>query len=153
MLHYLAVHDLVWINNTVTGETLPFDYENLEACMAAQYGFGVSLDAAGQAANFLSTTLRLRPFAWGNVRTAFIATLTFLTANKFTMTAEDRQAGSVVRLVAEGSLSADEAVSQIFQQGELGLRPGVTLRTLVTFICNQHAEAIRQLTEGDQELK
>ena len=41
-MEYLTVHDLVWINNTVTGEVNPYDYVTLEACMAAQYRYGNS---------------------------------------------------------------------------------------------------------------
>ena len=41
-MQYLSVYDIVWINTTLAGRALPFDYVNLEEAMAAQYSYGVS---------------------------------------------------------------------------------------------------------------
>ncbi len=151
MLHYLAVHDLVWINTTITGMTLPFDYEKLEACMAAQYNYGESLDVPGQAANFLSTFLRKRPFAFGNVRTGFIATVAFLTANQYALTADDARAAEIVRAVDSGAMTPEDGIAAVAQPTDVGLRPGVTLRALVTHLCNERAGTLKLLFEGDEQ--
>jgi prophage maintenance system killer protein len=150
MLHYLSVHDFVWINSTVLGQTVPFDYEKLEASMAAQYGYLTSGDAPAQAANLLDTMLSARPFKSGNIRTAFIATLVFLTANGYTLQVGDVDAAAMVEKVAAGETTATETIRTLFKPSDLALREGVTLRSLVTHICNEHTEALRLLAEGDE---
>ena len=149
MLNYLSVHDFVWINSTITGKTVPFDYEALEASMAAQYGYGKSNDAFSQAANLLETMRTKRPFESGNVRTAFIATVTFLTANKYTLQVDDKKAVDTLKRTIRGELPASEAISVLFKPSDLGLRSDSALRALVTYIYNEHSEALQQLAEGD----
>ncbi len=149
-MHYLSVHDLCWINATVVGKTLPFDYERLEAAMAAQYGYGDSRETATQAANFLEALLLCPPFAYGNRRTAFIAVVTFLNANGYALQVEDAEAADVVSRVASRSLSPQEAIQTLARAAEIGLRPGVTLRRLVTHLFNEHTDAVQRLAEGDQ---
>jgi prophage maintenance system killer protein len=150
MLHYLSVHDFVWINSTVLGRTAPFDYEKLEASMAAQYGYLESGNAPAQAANLLKTMLSTCPFKSGSARTAFIATLVFMTANKFTLQAPDAEAADLVKKTAAGEISAADTISALFKPSDLELREGATLRALVTHICNEHTEALRLLADGDE---
>ncbi len=150
MLHYLSVHDFVWINSTVLGRTVPFDYERLEASMAAQYGYLQSGDAPVQVANLLDTMLSARPFKSGNLRTAFIATLVFMTANKYTLQVPDVEVADLVMKTAAGEIAAAAAISTMFKPSDLALREGVSLRTLVTHICNEHTEALRLLAEVDE---
>ena len=51
MIEYLTTHDLVWINQTITGKVPSYDYVTLEAAMAGQYSYGESQNVAQQAAN------------------------------------------------------------------------------------------------------
>ena len=150
MLHYLAVHDFGWINSTVTGRTVPFDYEKLEASMAAQYAYGKSNNAVAQAGNLLDTILTRRPFKAGNLRTAFIATVVFLTANKYTPALPDEEAAGLFRQADKGEIGAGDVITKLFKSADLQLREGVTLRTLVTHICNEHISALTLLAEGDE---
>ena len=150
MLHYLSVHDIVWINATITGETLPFDYEKLEAAMAAQYSYGDSTDVAGQAANFLASFILKPPFAFGNTRTAFVALATFLNANGFSLQLGDEEIAQAIQSLARGETTAAETIGKLAKPSQMGLRPGVTLRALVTYICNEHKDVLTRLTEGDE---
>lgn len=149
MMNYLSVHDLVWINTTVTGNTVPYHYERLEEAMAAQYSYGRSTDTLAQAANLLATFLAKQPFAYGNRRTAFIAVATFLSANGYTLQVDDARAAEIVQAVAEGSMKAQEAVAALSAPTDARLAPGMAIRKLVTHLCNEHAEALKRLTEGD----
>jgi prophage maintenance system killer protein len=150
MLVYLSVHDIVWINSTVTGETLPFDYELLEAAMAAQYSYGDSTDVSGQAANFLASFVLKPPFAYGNLRSAYVAVTAFLNANGFALQVGDAEAAQLIRGLASGEATAAETVEKLAKQAQIGLRPGVTLRALVTYICNEHTETLALLKEVDE---
>jgi len=149
LIHYLSTHDFAWINTTVTGKSLEFDYEALEEVMAAQYGYGDSTNIPGQAAFMLDKILKRRPFEYGNLRTAFVALMAFLTANKHGVKGDDARLAELVRSAAGGGISADEVVAQIAEPTELGLRPGVTLRTLVTHLINERREVLRLLAAGD----
>jgi len=149
-MRYLSVHDLVWINTTVTGKTLGFDYVRLEEAMAAQYSYGDSRNTTLQAANLLASLLYKPPFAYGNRRTAFIAVTAFLSANGYSLQVDDAQAADVIRRVALRELLPGEAISALVVPADIGLRPGVTLRQLVSHLCNEHADALRRLTEGDE---
>ena len=80
-MFYLTVHDLVWLNSLFAGDHVPFDYERLEACMAAQYGYGYSRDLLGQAAAFAEAMLRKNPFREGNLRSGLVAVSVFLSGN------------------------------------------------------------------------
>jgi prophage maintenance system killer protein len=150
MLHYLSVHDIVWINSTITGETVPFDYEKLEAAMAAQYSYGDSTDVQGQAANFLASFVLKPPFAYGNLRSAFVAVTTFLNANGYALQVGGEEAAAIVRSTANGECTAAEAVGKLAQSAQIALRPGVTLRALVTHICNEHRETLLLLKGSDE---
>jgi prophage maintenance system killer protein len=149
LLNYLSVHDFVWINSAVTGTSVPFDFEKLEASMAAQYGYGKSNNAAVQAANLLETMLTNRPFERGNMRTAFIAVVTFMAANKYALHVDDKEAATILSKTAFGETSSTDAISAHFQTSELALRSGASLRALFTYVCNEHTEALRMLAEGD----
>jgi death-on-curing family protein len=149
-MHYLSVHDFVWINNTVTGKTLAFDYEKLEAAMAAQYSYGDSTHVAVQAANLLGSLLFDPPFEYGNRRTAYVALTTFLNANGHAVVVSDEEAARIVLAVAGRSTTPAQAIDALAHKADIGLRPGVTLRALVTHICNEHADALKALTAGDE---
>ena len=150
MLEYLSVHDIVWISATITGETVAFDYEKLEAAMAAQYSYGDSTDVQNQAANFLASFVLKPPFAYGNLRSAFVAVTTFLNANGFSLQVGDVEAANVVRAVSRGEMTAAEAIGKLAKPSQIALRPGVTLRSLVTYICNEHRETLTLLREADE---
>lgn len=149
MMQYLSVHDLVWINTTVTGKTVPFDYVQLEEAMAAQYSYGDSRNVPVQAAFLLETLLFKPSFAYGNRRTAFIATVAFLNANGRALQVDDAGAADVLRRAAAREITASEAVETLSAPADIALRPGVTLRQLVTHICNEHPDALKRLAEGD----
>lgn len=149
-MHYLSVHDLVWINAIVTGKTLVYDYVKLEEAMAAQYSYGDSRNVPVQAANMLDYLLRKPPFEYGNRRTAYVAAVTFLCANGRVLKADDAQAAEIIRRVAEGNTSPADAIAELSAPADTGLRPGVTLRQLVAHICNEHPDALRRLMEGDE---
>ena len=149
-MHYLSVHDLVWINTTVTGKTLAFDYEKLEAAMAAQYSYGDSTNVTVQAASLLASLLFKPPFEYGNRRTAYVAVTAFLNANGYSTEVADEEAARVIHSVATRELTPAQAVEAIAERTGIGLRPGVTLRALVARICNEHAEALKALAEGDE---
>jgi prophage maintenance system killer protein len=148
-MHYLSVHDLVWLNTTLTGAAQPYDYERLEACMASQYSYGDSTRTADQAANLLSAFLSKRPFAAGNLRTAFIALATFCSANGLALRLGDEAAASVFSRAASGEISSAQAVAELTEPANIGLRPGVTLRSVVTHLLNQHKDAVARLESGD----
>jgi prophage maintenance system killer protein len=150
MLHYLSVHDIVWINSTITGETLPFDYEKLEAAMAAQYNYGDSNNVEEQAANFLASFILKPPFAYGNLRSAFVAVTTFLNANGYALRLGDHDAAGAILAFSCGETTAAEVIAKLANAAEIGLRPGVTLRSLVTYICNEHRETLALLKESDE---
>lgn len=148
-MEYLTTHDLVWINNVVTGAVNPFNYVPLEAAIASQYGYGDSRDVEGQAANFLDHLLSTAPFASGNRRTAFIALLTFLNANGYATKQGDPDAVQTVQSVAQRQRTPQEAIDALAAPAKEPLLPGITLRTLITHECNLHAEALKLLSEGD----
>ena len=118
--------------------------------MAAQYSYGDSTRVLDQAAFMLHKVMKRRPFAYGNVRTGAIALMAFLTANRYGIKGDDSKVAQTIQSVAAGSLTAQEAVEEISEPTELALRPGVTLRTLVTHLLNERREAIRLLAEGDE---
>jgi death-on-curing protein len=148
LLHYLTTHDLVWINNAVTGQVNPFDYIRLEAAMAAQYQYGYSKDVPAQAAFFLQQMLAKPPFAQGNLRAAFIATLSFLNINGYATKVTSAEAAQIVKAVVTRDLPPLEAIGQLAAPAQTPLT-GVTLRQLITHECNLHVDALRILTEGD----
>ena len=80
-MFYMSVHDLVWANALLEGDGVPFDYELLEEAIAAQYGYGDSTDALGQAADFVRAIAVAKPFERGNLRTALLALGVYLEGN------------------------------------------------------------------------
>lgn len=150
MMHYLSVHDLVWINTTLTGKTVPYSFEKLEAAMAAQYSYGDSRDTVTQAASFLGSFLTKPPFQYGNLRTAFIATATFLTANGFALQVSEEQAVDIIQRAARKETTPAQAISLLAKPSSAALRPGVSLRQLVTHLINEHAEALKRLASIDE---
>ena len=150
MIHYLSTHDFVWINSTVTGKSLEFDYEALEEAMAAQYSYGDSTRVQDQAAFMLDKLLTRRPFDYGNLRTAAVALMAFLTANRYSVKGDDAGIAQAIFEVERGNTPALAAVRELSEPSELGLRPGVTLRTLVTYLINERSEVLRLLTAQDE---
>jgi prophage maintenance system killer protein len=148
-MEYLTTHDLIWINEMVTGRVQPYNYVTLESCMAAQYAYGSSGDPVPQAANLLNRMLTQTPFLEGNRRAAFIAVLTLLNANGYVVRFTDTQAAQAVEAVAEGRMSAVQAVTDMTVPAAADMPMGVTLRKLITHECNLHAEALRLLTVSD----
>src|SRR5437016_5999119 len=113
VMEYLTTHDLVWINSSITGRVNPYNYVTLEAAMAGQYSYGDSHHVQEQAANLLNRLICTHPFAEGNVRTAFIATLSFLNANGFATSVDDTAAAAIVTAVANGRKSGQDAIAEL----------------------------------------
>ena len=149
MMHYLSVHDLTWINSTLAGKTLTFNYQTLEEAMAAQYSYGDSKNVAVQAANFLNTLALKKPFAYGNRRTAFVAVAAFLNANGYALLVDDQEAARIVRALTDKKVTPAEAIAALAAPAAIGLRPGISLRAVVTHLFNAHTEALQLLAPGD----
>ncbi|HLK57771.1 MAG TPA: type II toxin-antitoxin system death-on-curing family toxin [Chthonomonadaceae bacterium] len=148
-MEYLTTHDLVWINNIITGATQPYNYVTLEAAMAGQYSYIQSQDVPEQAANLLGRLLFRTPFQNGNLRTAFIATLTFLNANGYATTVSDAEAARIFLEAALGRTSPRATVDAIAAPADKALPPTVTLRKLIAYECNLHQEALKLLASGE----
>lgn len=148
-MEYLTIHDLVWINSSITGRVNLYNYVTLEAAMAGQYSYGDSHNVPSQAANLLERLLCTHPFAEGNVRTAFIATLSFLNANGYATRVVDSVATAMVAAVAVGRKSAAEAIAEMSAPAAEPLASTVTLRKLIAHEINQHLEALKLLAEND----
>ncbi len=148
-MEYLTVHDLVWINNTITGKVSDYDYFALEACMAAQYRYGNSQDITLQAAELLKKLLASAPFAEGNVRTALIAVLSYLNANGYATTQADDALAQAFRTAADGGSTALNTIQQISAPASAPLATTLALRKLITLECNTHANALQHLADGD----
>jgi death-on-curing protein len=148
-MEYLTTHDLVWINNTVTGKVNPYNYFDLEACMAGQYRYGNSQNVPEQAATFLERLLFKRPFLEGNRRTAFIALLTFLNANGYATKVQDAEAARILLEVANGRITPAQAIDALATPAQSPLPGGLSLRKLITYECNLHTEALKILSDND----
>ena len=148
-MEYLTVHDLVWINNTVTGKVNGYDYVTLEAAMAGQYCYGQSQEVFGPAAKLLERLLSKSPFESGTRRSAFIAVITFLNANGYATCVEDKEAAALVKEVATGQRTALEAMTTLASVAKAPLPDGLSLRKLIAHECNLHLEALKLLAEGD----
>lgn len=148
-MEYLTVHDLVWINNTLTGKVNPYDYVTLEACMAAQYRYGDSQDVPAQAAALVEKLLAKQPFSIGNQPTALIALLTFLNANSYATTATEEQLASTIQALVAGQTSPLEAVRSVSAPANQTGSTVLALRRLITLECNTHASALQLLQDGD----
>ena len=150
MMQYLSVHDLVWINSSVLGKSVDFDYETLEAAMASQYSYGNSTNVAGQAAGLLASFLKKPPFEIGNRRTAFIAVGTFLTANGYRLKVNDDDSADIVQRTASREITPADAVELLAEKDETSAHTSIPLRTLVSHVMNGHTAAIQNLTRGDE---
>ena len=148
-MDYLTTHDLVWINNSLTGKVNAYNYVTLEAAMAGQYSYGQSENVPAQAANLLERLLCSKPFSEGNIRTAFIAALSFLNANGYATRADDTAAAAIVRAVAKGERSAAQAIDELAAPASETLPTTLTLRRLISHECNLHVDALKILSEGD----
>ena len=148
-MEYLTTHDLVWINNNVTGKVNPYDYFKLEACMAGQYSYGDSQDVAAQAGTFLRRLLTTHPFLDGNRRTAFIALLTFLNANGYATRTGDDETVTLLHAAESGQIEAEAVIAAIAAPAATPISGSIPLRRLMMHECNLHTEALRLLTAGD----
>lgn len=148
-MEYLTTHDLVWVNNMITGASQPYNYVTLEAAMAAQYSYGNSENVPTQAANLLQRLLSRKPFPSGNLRTAFIATLTFLNANGYATQVGDEEAAQIVLETAIGRRTPQAAVEALAAPADQPLSGAVTLRKLIAYECNLHTVALTILAKGD----
>lgn len=148
-MEYLTTHDLVWINNSITGGASPYNYVTLESAMAGQYSYGQSQDVPAQAANLLSRLLFNRPFQTGNQRTALVATLAFLKANGYQTRVSDEQAAQIIQDVMTHTLTPTQAIADLAEPAGEALRD-TTLRKLIMFECNTHPQALTLLAAGDQ---
>ena len=117
--------------------------------MAGQYSYGTSEDVPQQAANLLGRLIAKAPFAEGNVRTAFIATLTFLNANGYAATVGDDEASAIVRSVVGGKVGPTEAIDKLAAPAAQSLGSTVSLRRLIAHECNHHLAGLRLLADGD----
>ena len=149
MIRYLTVHDLVWVNNVVTGKKLNFDYEKLEACMAAQYQYGDSSNVKKQAAYFLQKLLTKPAFECGNKRTAFIATGVFLLCNGFFMKAQGDQLASIFQRYIQGELNANDVIEMLVDSAQTNQLDDVTIREMITLLCSQESETLQHLARED----
>lgn len=109
-LKYLTVQDMLWINLQATKKVQHFRYAMLEEATYYQYGYGTSHDLAIQAGRFLSGFMKLRPFDAGNVATAFIGCVAFLTMNCARLNLSDEDATQWVKKVRSGSARAEESM-------------------------------------------
>jgi len=113
MLHYLTVQDVLWINTQVTKTGNEFRYAPLEEATFCQYGYGKSENVLLQAGNFLRGFLRLRPFSKGNVGTAFIAVLTFLSINGYNLNIQPEAVQEWLDSVISRKKDAVEAIKEV----------------------------------------
>ena len=148
-MHYLSNHDLTWINATLLGKSVPFNYEALESAMAAQYSYGDSTLVQEQAGNLLGSFVKSPPFAAGNRRTAFVALLTYLAANGYELTASADDTSALVNDVFERRIDSDSAIAKCVGKSA-GAPSTASLRSVVTSILNSNSSAISSLTPGDE---
>ncbi len=148
-MEYLTTHDLVWINNIVTGTIHPYDYFKLEAAVAGQYKYGDSQDVPAQATTMLTRLLEARAFAAGNLRTALIATLSFLNVNGYATIANDEEVANLLLAASHRDQNAGDVVASLAAPSRQGLPDSVTLRKLITHECNHHVDALKRLASGD----
>jgi len=138
----------VWLNSLFCGDDTPFDYERLEECMAAQYGYGCSRDLLGQAATFGEATLRKNAFREGNLRTGLLALAVFLSGNGAELTPRGSVADAV-RAVHRNEADGEDLLE--------GLIPGVVAgshgdEALAVRPVSPSPSALRSLTENARAL-
>ena len=148
-MEYLTTHDLVWINSIVTGTVHPYDYFTLEGAIAGQYKYGDSHDVPAQATTLLNRLLEKQSFAGGNLRTAFIATLSFLNANGYATVANDEEAANLLLAASRRDRPAGEVIASLAAPASQSLPDTITLRKLITHECNLHTDALQRLATGD----
>ena len=147
-MHYLTVQDILWINHEATREVLPYKYAQLEEATFGQYAYGESSDAITQAAKFLSSFGRLRPFEHGNRATAFIAVLTFLSLNGYTIALKPENALTWYEKASGRASDARAAILNAIAEGDpqpMDIKPAV--RTAVRDVMKMYAEAIASLAD------
>jgi hypothetical protein len=96
----------------------------------------------------LRRLVEYRPFADGNLRTALLATLTFLNANGYATKVKDVEAARILLAVSNRETEPSEAVAALAAPAQSPLQ-GVTLRQLITHECNLHVEALLILADHD----
>src|SRR5690349_13325078 len=111
--------------------------------MAGQFSYGQSENVPGKAATLLERLTSTRPFAEGNIRTAFIATLYFLNANGYATQKEDPDAAHGVQAVARGERSASQYIAELAAPASQPLASTLTLRRLIAHECNLHVDALK----------
>jgi prophage maintenance system killer protein len=112
-LHYLTVQDVLWINLQVTGKAQHFSYSKLEEATYYQYAYGESKSVVKQAAKFLTGFPKMSPLDAGNDATIFIACLTFLEINGFSIELKDGKAGEWFESVVSKKTDAETAINSI----------------------------------------
>ncbi len=141
---YLTLQDLIWINTEVVGSPQPYAYDRLEEATYYQYSYRQSRDVPLQAARFLWGYLRYRPFAQGNWRTAFIATLAFLEINGYEVHLPVENASDWFLQVARRQRHPLDAIRQIAHRALPGRQP-TPLRELVHHLIEHYAPALEQI--------
>jgi prophage maintenance system killer protein len=147
MIHYLTVQDVLWINQEVTKRVNDFKFAQLEEATYAQYAYGKSKGVLTQAAQFLATFLKLKPFTSGNRATAFVAALTFLKMNGYELALPPEKAQQWVDDVLEKRKEPIQAIQEIAMAGApVHLKPVV--RTIVHDLIEEYEEAVQALSDS-----
>lgn len=147
MVHYLTVQDILWINQEVTKESLPFKYAQLEEGTNFQYGYGKSENVLLQAGQFIQGFIRLRPFASGNRATAFIAAMAFLRINGYEIELDPEHAKSWVMEIADRKVSGKDAIAKIVKRSERPIDMNPPIRTIVKELLETYADTIENLRD------
>lgn len=147
-IHYLTVQDILWINHEVTNEVLDYKYAQLEEATFGQYAYVGSHDVIKQAATFLSSFGRLRPFANGNRATAFIAVLSFLSLNGYNIVLGPENAVSWYERASGRAADSRVAILSAIAEGEpqpMDIKPAV--RTTVRDLLKAYSAAVASLAD------
>jgi prophage maintenance system killer protein len=150
MMRYLTVHDLVWVNNVVTGEKLDFDYEKLEACIAAQYQYGCSSDVKKQAVYFLQKLAAAPAFEWGNKSSSLIAFCAFLLCNGYDLKVHGDQLASVFDSYIRGEMSPDEVIELLAVSSQSKNLEGASIREIIILLCSRERESLLHFAQEDE---
>jgi prophage maintenance system killer protein len=151
-MRYLSVHDLLWVNQCVIGTTPAFEYEKLEACVAAQYGYGASREPSEHAECFLAALLTQRPFAAGNRRAALAATATFLVANGMALLPQDVDTlrGLLTEFDGARACAGDLVSALVGRPAEGATGDARGLRVIVTAVVRGLAPVLETLAADDR---
>lgn len=147
-IHYLTVQDILWINHEVTGEVLSYKHLQLEEATFGQYSYGGAQGVVEQAATFLSTFGKLRPFQGGNRATAFVAVLSFLKLNGHRLTLDPAIAGDWFAKASGRASDAKSAILNAVSEAPAepdDIKPAV--RTTVRDVIKAYQDAVRSLTD------